>query len=70
MLIFKTPKNKSILVFAGSDMTEAKALKKANEHFKVKTDKLEARKGYMFDRGLYWSKPDKTSVKVWAVYKK
>lgn len=70
MLIFKTPKNKTIVVFAGSDMTEAKALKKANEHFKVKADRLEARRGYMYDRGLYWSKPDKVAVKVWAVTKK
>ena len=70
MLIFKTPKNKSILVFAGSDMTGAKALRKANEHFKTKIDNLEARKGYMYDRGLYWEKPDKTAVRVWAVYKR
>lgn len=40
MLIYRTDKNKSIVVIVGQDVTEDQAIKKANTHFKVKADRL------------------------------
>ena len=70
MMIYETEKGKTIVAVIGQDVTKEQAIKKANKHFKVKADKLEARVGYIKDKGLYWDKPGKVFAKVWAVYKK
>lgn len=70
MLIYGTKRGRSVVVIAGQDVTEDEAVIKANKHFKVKADRLEARRGFIQGDGLYWDKPGKKAVEVWAVYKK
>lgn len=70
MLKYETEQGKTIMVICGQKVTEEEAKRKANEHFKLKRDKLEARQGYLLSDGLYWEKTGKKAVRVWAVYKK
>ena len=72
MMIFETEKGKTIVAVFGQDVTKEQAIKKANKHFKVKTDRLEVRKGYIYNGGLFWEEQDTNvfGVIAWAVYKK
>lgn len=69
MLVYGTKRGGSVVVIAGQNVTAGEAIRKANKHFKVKLDRLSARRGYIYGDGLYWDKPGKKACEVWAVYK-